>query len=52
MMFTASAFKYICDFQSHKSPLEVLPLGNLGHLTTFYPVLTSFFCSKFRISNF
>ena len=48
----SSSFKVICDFQYPWNPLEVLPLGNLGHLTTFYPFLTTFSSSGFRISNF
>ena len=48
----SSSFKVICDFQYPWNPLEVLSLGNLGHLTTFYPFLTTFSSSGFRISHF
>ena len=41
------SFKVICDFQYPQSPLEVPPVGNLGHLTTFYPFLTTFPSSRF-----
>ena len=37
----------ICDFQNPQFPLEVPPVGNLGHLTTFYPFLTTFPSSRF-----
>ena len=29
-----------------------LPLGNMEHLTTFYPFLTTFASSRFKISHF
>ena len=41
------SFKVICDFQYPQSPLEVPPVGNLGHLMTFYPFLTTFPSSRF-----
>ena len=42
----------ICDLQSPQSPLEVLLVGNLGHLTTFYPFLATFLSFRFGISHF
>ena len=47
-----SSIKVTCDFQYSLYLPEVLPLGNLGHLTTFYPFLTTFPGSRVWISLF
>ena len=40
------------DLQLFFFPSAFLPIGNLGHITTFYPFLNTFPSSRFRVSHF